>query len=321
MLHVWELRGARQSWGDQLRSYYQEQPVFAVLNGVATGSWAPIHDFCEAERVPCLFPTTDLPVVNEADFYPLYLSKGMTLEAGAIEHQLTSDGSAAQAVIQVSRAGDARSAAAAQALVEGREGRVENVVLEIDQQADDAFWKRLIDAADGKTLILWLGAAELESFWTAASANKPPQRIYLSAKLFDSNDYSGIPAALRERLYFVHTSELPSKMTRLLVRSTGWFRAKRIYAPEEKEVQANAYFSMKIAGGALKHIRGFFNREYFIERIEHMVDNANYTSVYPRISLAPNQRFVSKGFYIAQLGSGDKPRLQAVSEWLVPGTE
>lgn len=323
-LHVWELHGEQQSWGDQLRAYYSEQPVFAVLNGVAAGSWAPIHAFCEAERVPCLFPTTDLPVINEADFYPLYLSKGMTLEAGAIEHHLIADGSAVQAVVQVSRAGDARSTAAAQALqslIEDKEGRVENVILEIDQQADDAFWKHVIDAANGNTLILWLGAAELESFWAVASASKPLQRIYLSATLFDSNDYSGIPAALRERLYFVHSHELPSKLTRLLARSTGWLRAKRIYAPDEKKTQANAYFSLKMAGQGLKHIRGFFNREYFIERIEHMVDNANYTSVYPRISLAPNQRFVSKGYYIAQLGSGDNARLQAVTEWLIPGTE
>ena len=321
-LHVWELHGEQQSWGDQLRAYYSEQPVFAVLNGVAAGSWAPIHAFCEAERVPCLFPTTDLPVINEADFYPLYLSKGMTLEAGAIEHQLIVDGSAARAVVQVSRAGDAHSATATQALqslVEGREGRIENVVLEIDQQADDAFWKRVIDVADGNTLILWLGAAELESFWAVASASKPLQRIYLSATLFDSNDYSGIPAALRERLYFVHSHELPGKLTRLLARSTGWLRSRRIYAPDEKEVQANAYFALKMAGQGLVHIRGFFNREYFIERIEHMVDNANYTSVYPRISLAPNQRFVSKGFYIAQLDNRDKARLQAVSEWLIPG--
>ena len=323
-LHVWELHGEQQSWGDQLRAYYSEQPVFAVLNGVAAGSWAPIHAFCEAERVPCLFPTTELPVINEADFYPLYLSKGMTLEADAIEHHLIADGSAVQTIVQVSRAGDARSTAATQALqslIEDREGRVENVILEIDQQADEAFWKNVIDAANGNTLILWLGAAELESFWAVASASKPLQRVYLSAALFDSNDYSGIPAALRERLYFVHTHELPSKLTRLLARSTGWLRSRRIYAPDEKEVQANAYFALKMAGGGLKHIRGFFNRDYFIERIEHMVDNANYTSVYPHISLAPSQRFVSKGYYIAQLDSGDNARLQAVTEWQVPGTE
>ena len=322
VLHVWELRGAQQSWSDQLRAYYREQPVFAVLNGVVAGSWAPVHDFCEAERVPCLFPTTDLPVVNEADFYSLYLSQGMTLEAGAIEHHLASDGGATQAVVQVLRAGDPRSAAAAQALQSlggGVEGRVENVVLETDQPADDAFWKRMIDAADGKTLIVWLGAAELESFWTVASASKRRHRIYLSTSLFNSDDYSGIPVALREQLYFVHPYELPDKLTRLLARSTGWFRAKRIYAPDEREVQANAYFSLKMAGGALKHIRGFFNREYFIERIEHMVDNASYTSVYPRISLAPSQRFVSKGCYIAQLEGGEKAHLRAISEWLIPG--
>ncbi len=324
VLHVWELHGVPQSWGEQLRAYYQEQPVFAVLNGVAAGSWAPVHDFCEAQRVPCLFPTTDLPVVNEADFYSLYLSKGMTLEAGAIEHHLSGDGSAAQAVVQVSRAGDARSAAAAQALqslVEGREGRVENVVLQSDQQADDAFWKRVNDAADGKPLILWLGAAELESFWATASISKPQQRIYLSTTLLDSDDYSGIPTALRERLYFIHPYQLPSQLTRLLARSTGWLRARRIYAPDEKKTQANAYFALKMAGGGLRQIRGFFNREYFIERIEHMVDNANYTSVYPRISLAPKQRFVSKGVYITQLDSSHKGSLQAVSKWLIPSTE
>jgi hypothetical protein len=114
---------------------------------------------------------------------------------------------------------------------------------------------------------------------------------------------------------------MPGQLTRRLARSTGWLRAKRIYAKDEKKVQANAYFSLKMAGEGLKHIRGFFNREYFIERIEHMVDNANYTSVYPHISLAPDQRFVSKGYYIAQLGSGDKARLLAVSGWLIPGTE
>jgi len=320
-LHVWELHGAQQGWESQLRAYYDEQPVFAVLNGLAEGSWAPIHDFCETERVPCLFPTTDLPVVDEADFYPLYLSKGMTLEAGAIDGHLN-DGNAARLVVQVSRAGDARSAAAAQALqsrFDGREARFEHVVLESGQQADDAFWQSVLDAADGNAIVLWLGAGDLESFWVVASAGKTPQRVYLSTTLFNISDFNDIPDALREHLLFVHPYELPDRLNRRLARSTGWLRAKRIYAPDERGIQANAYFTMKMTGEGLKHIRGFFNREYFIERIEHMVDNAIYTSVYPRISLAPNQRFVSKGSYIAQLDNGDKARLQAVSGWLIPG--
>ena len=97
--------------------------------------------------------------------------------------------------------------------------------------------------------------------------------------------------------------------------------ARILVVDDEPDVRELFNITLKMAGQGLVHIRGFFNREYFIERIEHMVDNANYTSVYPHISLAPNQRFVSKGYYIAQLDSGNQARLQAVSEWLIPGTE
>lgn len=104
------------------------------------------------------------------------------------------------------------------------------------------------------------------------------------------------------------------------MRSTGWFRAKRIYEPTEMEIQANAYFAIKVVGGALVAIRGYFSREYFIESIEHMIDNANYTSVYPRMSLAPDQRFVSKGGLIAAFDGQDPNTLIAISDWLVPKT-
>ena len=75
---------------------------------------------------------------------------------------------------------------------------------------------------------------------------------------------------------------------------------------------------MKLAGGALKHIRGYFYRDYFIERIEHLVDNANYTSVYPRVSLAPHQRFAAKGVYITRVSSNKDSKLVALTKWRVP---
>ena len=56
----------------------------------------------------------------------------------------------------------------------------------------------------------------------------------------------------------------------------------------------------------------------FIENIEHMVDNANYTSVYPRMSLAPEQRFASKGSAIARFDENDPQKLVAVADWLIP---
>ena len=85
-------KGPAASWPAQLQAQYAQQPVFAVLSGMAPGSWQPIHDFCEQNQVPCLFPVTDLPVVDEQSFYTVYLSQGMTLEADAIARHLFDDG-------------------------------------------------------------------------------------------------------------------------------------------------------------------------------------------------------------------------------------
>ena len=102
------------------------------------------------------------------------------------------------------------------------------------------------------------------------------------------------------------------------MRSTGWVRAKRIYSSEDQLIQANAYFALKIAGGSLSFIHTYFSREYFLESVEHMIDNAIYTSIYSHLSLAPEQRFVSKGGLIAGLDSAANGKLIAVSDWLVP---
>jgi hypothetical protein len=66
-LAVWELKGPAESWAGQLAALYREQPVFALLGGISTGSWQPVHDFCEKNQIPCILPLTDLPVVSATD--------------------------------------------------------------------------------------------------------------------------------------------------------------------------------------------------------------------------------------------------------------
>lgn len=88
ILHVWELKGPMESWPRQLADYYREQPVFALLGGVGEGSWRPVHDFCEREEIPCLFPDTNLPVVSPAGAYSLYLSGGFAVEAASLATHL-----------------------------------------------------------------------------------------------------------------------------------------------------------------------------------------------------------------------------------------
>jgi len=306
VMHTWELSGPPSGWQDQLEALLEEQPVFAVLNGLTNGSWQPVHQFCEANELPCLFPTTNLPVVDREDFYNVYLSKGITMEAEAMAQNLSDDGVAPESVIQIYKSGDPRSETAAAALGAALGEAISSVELNDFEPA----------TANDQVLVAWLGLDDVNAL-ADAIRRSDASRVYYSGSMLDGDELS-LDVALKDNAWLVYSTERPDKTARLLMRSTGWFKVKRIYAEEYEAIQANAYFTLKMTGGALNAIRIFFNREFFIESIEHMIDNATYTSVYPRMSLAPEQRFVSKGSTIARFDENDPQKLIAVAEWLIP---
>jgi len=83
-------------------------------------------------------------------------------------------------------------------------------------------------------------------------------------------------------------------------------------------LQASTYFTLSLAGEALMHIGGNFSREYFLERVEHAAENALASSVYPRMSLGPEQRFASKGCYILRFSQAAKGGWSAATDWIAP---
>jgi hypothetical protein len=170
-------------------------------------------------------------------------------------------------------------------------------------------------------LVTWLDGPDLDTLWRAwpAALDEGPARLYLSTSLFGTEPRT-IRPELRERVFLLHPYDLPSQLPRRLARASGWVRPKGIEAPQEALIQSNALFALKAAGEATMRIRGFFNRDYFLERIEHMTENAPFTSVYPAVSLAPRQRFISRGVYIAQFPPSGGDELIAVTDWLVPGS-
>lgn len=325
VLHLWELEGAPESWPVQLEARYQEQPVFAVVSGLGTGRWEPVHRFCEANRVPCLFPNTDLPVIDETDFYSVYFNRGMALEADTVAQHLADAGLATRPLNQLFDPADPRAETAAYRFRERMMrwgGRVDDSPLTVPGAPTDAAWQAFLHDAAGEPAVVWLGSDQLGGFWRvwASQMDQGPARLYLSTTLFGTRP-DAIPPELRERVFLVHPSEIPSRVPRLLARSRGWLKAKRIESPEAAQVQANAFFALKVAGEGAKRIRGFFNREYFLERIEHMAENATFTSVYPGVSLGPRQRFASRGAYIAQLAPAGSHDLIPVGDWIVPGMD
>jgi hypothetical protein len=82
---------------------------------------------------------------------------------------------------------------------------------------------------------------------------------------------------------------------------------------------ANAYFAVTKTADAIKHLRVNLIRDYFIEKMEHMVENTVFHSVYRHLSLGPGQRFASKGSRIVELlGNEENNLLTAKYEWGVP---
>lgn len=318
VLHVWELTGAPETWRDQLDAHYREQPVFAVLGGLGSGSWQPVHAFCEGTGVPCVMPDVDYPVATGAGYYALYFSRGIALEADVLARQLAQNRSPGR-IVQVFR-DDATGRLPAQALRSALKQRgIEDLADYPVSGADplsSAAWSALLRDARPATLVVWLAPADVQNL---AATGTPPaalQAVYVSASLF-AMQHAGLADGWLDRVRMVYPFALPANRERHLARLNAWLRARNIPLADAR-TQANAYYAATVTGDALAHIGENFSRDYFIEGIEQMAETSLSPSIYPHLSLGPGQRFASRGGYIVSFPdeAGEAP--VPVSGWLVP---
>ena len=320
ILDVWTVAGPPSTWRAQLDALYSKQPVFAILSGVAEGSWTEIHEFCEATRVPCVFPTTDLPVVDASDFYSVYFMRGMSLEGEVLASYVKSrPDEAPGGLVQVHREGRPGATAATAlgrgALASGRQAAT--VALPPGEAASPAFWERLAAAHPGATLAVWLEAADLVSLESLGAAQPGPARLFLSSSLVPSGA-SLVPASLRARTRLVHPFESPDQFDLHVQRTRTWLRSRKIASPRDERLQVEAFFAVSLVNEALMHNYNFFVREYLLEQFERMVPSMVVTAYYPGITLGAGQRFGSKGAYIVKPGDRPESPSTVVSGWIVP---
>jgi len=336
-LNVWDLTGPASTWGAQLDADMKKEPVFALVSGLGGSNWTPVHQFCERRQVPCLFPNVDAPIDDSRDFYPLYFSKGVLLEADLIARQIAAAtlrrsaapgervsqksedrGAAvtpAPAVLQVYRPGDSGEAAA---LALAAELKRLGVAARNQPLAAGPPGKGVGESvrAAGKSdiLVLWLRPSDLADLGDAAAA---PPTVYVSG-IMAGLEHAPLPTAWRGRVRMTYPYELPEKRDLRVRYALSWFSIQHIPVVDEP-LQANTYLACGLLAETLSHMADNLVQPFLVEMLQNKVERRLInTGYYPRLVLALNQHFASKGGYIVHFAGPEGLKLAADSDWVVP---
>lgn len=320
-LDIWELKGPPETWQKQLAAYYVAKPVFAILGGISNSDWKPIHDFCEAERLPCLFPITDFPVVSETGWYTYYFNKGYAQEGEAAARYLNRlvTISADKKILQI-----VQDAPAGKALATGfntgwsEVGRtaVTTVTLSAQQLRDQPALLKLIKEHKPEALLLWTDADQLPALPSLIAT------LPLSTGIFVSSSYLGKQAAaisesVRDRTFIT----FPYRLKPFVGSKTGGFDAKVPILTSARNFGDRRIFSRSttmLKQATLQGLNLIYDNLYRDHLLDVMSMQMDLTVLdYERFSFGPGQRYVSKGCYIIQLGPGADPVLLPRSEWVV----
>jgi hypothetical protein len=311
-LHVWQLSGPASTWKAQLEQHMAAEPVFAIVSGIGGRNWAPVQAFCEEAEVPCLFPNVEVPVDGRGDFYPLFFSRGVRLEADLIATRITANvgGRRFKTVLQVYRAGG-NGEAGAQALTAAlrRQGiNVRGRALAPGEAVTDA----LPAIAKDDALVLWLRPPDI-----ARLGNRVSARAVFMSGLMAGLENAPLPANWRPVTVMAYPFDLPEKRRWRLDFALGWFSIRHIPVVD-LQVQADTYLACGILAETLSHMTDAFVRDYLVERVEDMLEHRLVTGYYPRLTLAPGQRFASKGGYLVRFADSGGTRIVADGDWVVP---
>jgi mono/diheme cytochrome c family protein len=314
-LHVWQLTGPAATWRAQLDKHLHDEPVFAVLSGLGGSNWAPVHEFCEQNGVPCLFPNVEVPVVEEGGFYSLYFSKGVLLEAELIsDHIAGQDKGSGARVDQVYRRGDSGEPAA-QALAVALKARgitVRDHAL-APGTAGRGLAAALRAAGDTRFLVLWLRPADI------AALGAPPARarFYMSGLMSGLED-TPLPGSWRDRTFLAYPFDVPDRRGVRLDYPLGWFTFRHIPIVA-RQVQVDTYLACSVVSEVLRKLADSYVRAYFIEQLQQELEHRLVTGYYPHLALSYHERFASKGGYIAHFApAASGSHLVADGDWTVP---
>ena len=340
----WELTGPPQTWRAQLEEYYRKEPVFALLGGLSEGDWQPMHEFSEQNKIPCLLPITDLPVVSDTDWYTLYFNKGAYQEGEASARHLAQklDPDEKRAILQI-----VEDSPRARALANGFQVAWKelgyalpvNIDLPAGRKISGETLRTLVGQKQPAAVLLWTASGTLPALEALAGHTGDTKMVYVSTTLLQQ-DVKAIPEKARSFTYISY----PYRLTEMPEFTQNYARTvlKKDNVPVSSSRISTRLYSLNnvllepfqvvkrnfnpggLGGGrvtieemseSLMQVRRNYYRDYLFDVIGMLADKDSLD--YERLSFGPGQRYASKGCYIVQLSSGPKPELIRKSDWVI----
>lgn len=305
-LDVWRLHGAAATWDAQLETLYARTAVFALVSGTTGHDWSIVHRFCERRGLPCILPLAEPPAGAERDFYSLYFDAGARLAGRATASHIARPGAALPVSVVIAHDDSERGRAAWQAFSERwRELRATAPLREWRLGGAESPVPEEIPATEASTpfvLVSWQDAAHTRNLLARlASQGASPERIY-TADAFTNWTHAEIGGTAIDRVWHVYPYRLPDSSGRRFPREEAWLRRNGLQHLDANPA-GRALFACHVLGEQLAGIESNFSRDYLMEGLEHMLDGTAMTTLYPRTTLGPGQRFLSRGAHVVPLAA------------------
>jgi hypothetical protein len=298
---------------------------------MVTGDWGPIHRFSAENHLPCLFPITELPVIDAPDWNTLYLSRGLYQQGmSAAEYLARQEVDVQQTKVVMVYRDTPEGLALAQSFAQrwtqlgGVAPREQKLAGTKPLTSGEV--ASLCKDAQPQVLVAWLGEEVLPELELLAQEPARPAHVMVSANLLGDALWR-IPAAAAPFTRILYPDPVPNVASQNAPRAPSspepppWPPS---FVARHRETQL--YAITRLLADTLMEIKKNCYRDYFLELIDMMGQN----SVRPGMSMGavgnpdlslltfgPGQRYAAKGCYVVGLKPGPQPTLDVLGDWKI----
>jgi hypothetical protein len=260
---LWQLEGDPSQWANQLEKFYEKKPVFAVLSGIGSDEWDPISQFCEIQKIPCLFPSLNF-ASEKNNNYSVYFQKGIPLEIDGLLNYLKKNPVSGK-FIEIHTNEKLTQLSSNYLKNKLTESRLEQ--FNLDELSNEDTQQLLRKTTNNDLLILNLSPNDLTKL---SNIEIGTSNIYTSGRLLN-DQFTSIPPNLVPKLKILYPYELPENRLGSLDYFHKWLRINQM--PIENEpLQSEIFFATEFVSDIIADMLDNLYRDYLIERV---VDMAN----------------------------------------------